>query len=111
ARKKMREFVHVLFEERLELEHHPGAALRVEAGPFGKRGLRGLYGLAQFDARRERYAGGDFAGCGIEDVAKTAGAARHMAATKKMREFLHLSHRKRTKGLFIQAAGQRQCTN
>ena len=35
-----REILHILLDQRLEVEHHPGAALRVGRGP-GREGLAG----------------------------------------------------------------------
>ena len=75
ARQHMGELVHVLFDERLEIEQHAGAALRIDARPFGKRLECGFDGLAHFGAGAERDFRLHFAGRGIEDVAKAAGCS------------------------------------
>jgi len=47
GREQVRQLVDVRFDQPLELEHHAGAALRVDRSPRGLRGLRGGNGALQ----------------------------------------------------------------
>ena len=75
ARQQVRELVDIGFDQRLEVEHHARAALRVGRGPGGLRGLgRGndaveQRGLAERDLRLHAAA------VGIEHVALAGAAA------------------------------------
>jgi hypothetical protein len=48
GREHVGQLVHVLFDERLEVEHHAGALLRVLRGPFREGLERRLDGRAHF---------------------------------------------------------------
>ena len=65
----MGEFVHVLLDELAELEHHPGAALRVGGRPFGLRGLRRIDRLLEVGGGAEADVGLDLALVGVEHIA------------------------------------------
>src|SRR5438270_14025120 len=82
----MRKLVHVLFDERLELEEHAGAALRVEARPLGESLRCALHGASHLLTARERNARLNLARGRIEDVAEAAGGAAHMPSADEMRE-------------------------
>src|SRR5438477_2394832 len=82
----MRKLVHVLFDERLESEEHAGAALRIDARPFGESVLRALDGASHLLTARERNARLNLARGWIEDVAEAAGAAAHVPAADEMRK-------------------------
>jgi hypothetical protein len=75
GRQQFRQFVHVDVQQALELEHHPGAALRIGRRP-GRLGRLGVGdGGVQLRGRGQGDARLDLAGVGVEDVAKTAGRA------------------------------------
>ena len=57
------------FDEPLELEHHPGAALRIGRGPGGLRGFRGVDGFLEIRGSAEAHMGLNLALVGIEYVA------------------------------------------
>src|SRR5438477_7448124 len=82
----MRKLVHVLFDERLESEEHAGAALRVDARPFGESILRALDGASHLLTARERNARLNLARGRIEHLAEAAGGAAHMPSADEMRE-------------------------
>ena len=63
------ELVHVRLDQRLELEHHPRAALRVGRRPGGLRLLRGGDGRLEIGRGAEAHLGLDLAVVGIEHVA------------------------------------------
>jgi hypothetical protein len=69
ARKQVGELVHVLFDQLLELEHDPGAALRVGRGPGRLRGLGGINCLLEVGRSAEADIGLNLALVGIEHLA------------------------------------------
>jgi hypothetical protein len=74
GREQVGELVHILFDQRLEVEHHPGAALGIGHCPSRLRGLRGSDGAIEIGLRPEIYLGLDLPGIGVEHVAGTSGA-------------------------------------
>ena len=60
------DLVGVLFEQNLELAHHPGALQRRRVAPGGEGGLGGGNGGFHCGLARQRYAGGRLAGGGVE---------------------------------------------
>ena len=84
----MRELVHVRFDQLLELEHDPGAALRVGRGPGRLRGLGGIDRLLEVGRGAEADMGLDLALVGVEHVAlalarSEAGTADEMVDAAK----------------------------
>ena len=69
GREQLGQLVHVGFDQPLELEHHPRAALRVGRGPARLRGLGGGDRASQVGGGAEADLGLDPALVGIEDVA------------------------------------------
>ena len=63
------------FDQRLEVEHHPGAALRVGRGPVGLRLLGRGDGEVEQGGIAQCHAGLNLAGGGVE-AAKTPGRRR-----------------------------------
>ena len=64
-----RELVHVRFDQRLEVEHDPGAALRVGRGPCRLGGLGGVHRALEVGRGAEPDPRLDGALVGVEDVA------------------------------------------
>ena len=69
VREHERQSVHVLLDQRLEVEHDPRATLRIDGGPFAERLLRMLDGLARLGPAREGNLRLHLSGRRIEDVA------------------------------------------
>ena len=83
------QLVHVLLDQRFEIEHHARAALRIDGRPFGKHLQRGVHGLSHFGAVGERHLGLNFTRRRIEHVAETAGRPLHKLPGDEMRKFFH----------------------
>ena len=80
GREQMRQLVHVLFNERLEVEQHARAAPWVGAAPLGENFERGLNGGVDIARRGERHFSLLRAGVGIENAASApAGSGRAFA--------------------------------
>jgi hypothetical protein len=76
---QVRQLVHVLFDQRLEGEHHAGAALRVGRGPAGLGGLGGGDRLVEIGLGAERDPGLDLAGVRVEHLYRAGSGATGMA--------------------------------
>jgi hypothetical protein len=74
GRQQPREFVHVRFDQPLELEHHARTALRVGRRPARLRLVRGGDRSVEIGLRAERHTRLDLAAIGIEHVAAAAAA-------------------------------------
>jgi len=70
---QVRQFVHIGFDQRLEIEHNAGAALRVDGGPGGLRLLGGRDGKVEQRSVAQRDTGLNPAIIGIEHVAVARG--------------------------------------
>src|SRR6185369_3193168 len=66
---KVRELIHVPFDQLLEPEHHPGAALGVGRGPAGLGGLGGVDRLLEVGGSAEADVGLNLALVGVEHLA------------------------------------------
>ena len=85
----MGEFVHVIFDERFEIEHHPRAALGIDMRPFRECGLRSFNSVAHLGPAREGRPRLHLACRRIIDVAEAAGFASDMPAADEMRVLFH----------------------
>jgi hypothetical protein len=94
GREKAREAVHLLLDQRLEIEHHAGAALRVRGGPGGEDRARGVNGGMEFSGVRQRHARLHLAGRRIEHIAEAGGYARDVLAVDEMGKGFHGSFTK-----------------
>src|SRR5258706_6205104 len=75
----MRQLVHVLLDQRLEVEHHPRPALRVGCGPAGLRLLRGSDRSIEIGLGTEADLSLDLAGIGIEHLTGARSTAARIA--------------------------------
>jgi hypothetical protein len=85
----MGELVHVLLDERLEVEHHPRATLRIDRRPFREGLCRRLDGSAHLGSGGELDPGLDLAGRGVKHVAEAARNTLHMASGDEVIELFH----------------------
>ena len=84
-----RQLIHIGFDQRFEIEHHPRAALGIDRGPFRKCLQRMFDGLAHLGAGGERHLGLHLADGGVIDVAEAAGGALHLLAVEEMVVLFH----------------------
>ena len=80
GRERVCQFVHVLFDERLEVEHDARATLRIGRGPAGLRLKRGGDGAVEIGLRAERHRRLDLARIGVEHIPRTTAAPALMAS-------------------------------
>jgi hypothetical protein len=66
----VRQFVHILFNERLEIEHHARTALRVHCRPGWLRLLRRRHGQIEHSFVTQSHASLHAAIIGVHDIAK-----------------------------------------
>ena len=89
GRQQFRQFVHMLLDQRLEIEQHPGAALRVDQRPVRLRLFGGGDGRFQFGGA----AKGDFrlhhAGIGVEHLAKARWRRQLRSASNQVSDRPH----------------------
>jgi hypothetical protein len=95
GRKGVGELVHVALDQALEFEHHAGAALRVERGPFRLHAGGEGHGLVHVGFAGQADLGLNFAGVGIENVAL---AARGGGNGGTVQEMVDLAHGKLSSG-------------
>ena len=88
---QMGQLGHVRFDQRLEIEHDAGAALRVDGGPGGLRFLGSGDGEVEQGGIAQRHAGLDAAIIGIEHVA-IACRWRVMGEGELVRNLTHGRH-------------------
>ena len=86
-RQHMGEFVHMLFDQRLEIEHNACTFLRVLRRPFRKHALSGFDGDPDFARRGEWRSRLNFACSGVEDVAEAPARPFDVLAADEVVQF------------------------
>jgi hypothetical protein len=83
------QLVHVRLDQALEVEHHPGAALRIDQGPMLLGPQRGLHGSVHLARAGQGHAGLHLAGVRIEHLAELMGRTGDRSAVDEMGDFAH----------------------
>src|SRR5258706_10596190 len=89
AGEQMRKRIDIFLDQGFEVEHHAGAALRIEPRPLRESLQGGPHRLAQIGARSQRHARLYLAGRRIEHIAEAPAGAADMLAADEMRQGLH----------------------
>lgn len=84
----MGQLVHMAFDQALEVEHHPGATLRVDRSPGGLRRFGGRDRTVEKRPVAKRYARLNLAVIGIEHIA-VSGCFAFMNKGKLVGNFAH----------------------